>query len=90
MGFLLGINGVVTFKNCNLKDTLKSISLDNFVLETDSPYLTPTPNRGKQNSPKYILDIAKFIASIYDITLEEVANITTVNAKKMYKKLTIE
>lgn len=90
MGYLLGINGVVTFKNCNLKDTLKNISLDNLVLETDAPYLAPTPNRGKQNSPKYILDIAKFIADIYGVSISDVARITTENAKKIYKKLTIE
>ena len=90
MGFMLGINGVVTFKNCNLKDTLKNISLDNIVLETDAPYLTPTPNRGKQNSPRYILDIAKFIADIYDISVSDVANITSEKDKRMYKKITIE
>ncbi len=90
MGYLLGINGVVTFKNCNLKYVLKNISLDNIVLETDSPYLTPVPYRGKQNNPSHILDIAKFIADIYNISLEEVAKVTTKNAKEMFPKLTIE
>lgn len=90
MGYLLGINGVVTFKNCNLKDTLKEIPIDNIVLETDSPYLTPVPYRGKQNNPSHILDIAKFISEVYGINVDEVMRITTENAKKLYNKLTIE
>ena len=90
MGYLLGINGVVTFKNCNLKDTLKEIPIDNIVLETDSPYLTPVPYRGKQNNPSHILDIAKFIGEIYGINVDEVMRITTENVKKLYNKLTIE
>ena len=84
MGFLLGINGVVTFKNSNLKNTLKEISLDNIVLETDSPYLTPEPNRGKQNSSKYILDIAKYISELYDISLEDLSKITNNNIKRIF------
>ena len=90
MGFLLGINGVITFKNCNLKEIIKNIGLENIILETDAPYLTPVPNRGKQNSPKYILDIAEFIADVFDITLDEVATITTNNVKKLYTKMVIE
>lgn len=90
MGFLLGINGVVTFKNCKLKETLKNIPLEYIVLETDSPYLTPVPFRGKQNNPSHILDIAKFIAEIYEIPLEELIDTTTYNVKKMFKKMTIE
>lgn len=87
MGYLLGINGVITFKNCNLKDTLKEIPIENIVLETDSPYLTPVPFRGKQNNPSHILDIAKFIGEIYDLSLEEVAKVTTDNVKKLYPKI---
>lgn len=90
MGYLLGINGVVTFKNCNLKDTLKEIPLDSIVLETDSPYLTPVPYRGSQNNPSHILDIAKFIGEVYGINVDEVMRITTENVKKLYNKLTIE
>ena len=90
MGYLLGINGVVTFKNCNLKDTLKKIPLDSIVLETDSPYLTPVPYRGSQNNPSHILDIAKFIGEVYGINVDEVMRITTENVKKLYNKLTIE
>lgn len=87
MGYLLGINGVVTFKNCNLKDTLKEIPIDKIVLETDSPYLTPVPYRGKQNNPSHILDIAKFIAEVYGVSLKEVAIITSENGQNLYKKL---
>ncbi len=85
MGFLLGINGVVTFKNCNLKDILKDIGVDNIVLETDAPYLTPEPFRGCQNNPGHIMDIARFVAGVYGISLEELANITNNNIKRMYK-----
>lgn len=84
MGYLLGINGVVTFKNSNLKNTLKEISIDNIILETDSPYLTPEPNRGKQNSPKYILDIAKYLCEIYDLSLDELSRITNSNIKRIF------
>ena len=61
LGFLLGINGVITFKNSKLKEVIKEISLDNIVLETDSPYLSPEPYRGKQNNPSNIINIAKYI-----------------------------
>lgn len=87
MGYLLGINGVITFKNCNLKDVLKEIPLENIVLETDSPYLTPVPYRGKQNNPSHILDIANFISEIYDLTLDDVSRITTDNVIKLYTKI---
>ena len=87
MGFLLGINGVVTFKNCNLKEVLKNVSIENIVLETDSPYLTPEPYRGKQNNPSNVYFVAKFLSLIYNISLIEVANITTKNALNMFKKI---
>lgn len=90
MGFLLGINGVVTFKNCNLKDILVNIGLNNIILETDSPYLTPVPYRGKQNNPSHILDIAKYISEIFNVSLEEVSKITTKNVLELYNKITID
>ena len=90
MGFLLGINGVVTFKNCNLKDILVNIGLNNIILETDSPYLTPVPYRGKQNNPSHILDIAKYISEIFNVSLEEVSKITTKNVLDLYNKITID
>ena len=84
MGFLLGINGVVTFKNCNLKDILVNIGLNNIILETDSPYLTPVPYRGEKNSSKYIPFIAEKIANCKNVSLKQVAEITTSNAKYIF------
>lgn len=89
MGYLLGVNGVITFKNANIKEVIKDVGLNNIVLETDSPYLSPEPFRGKQNNPAHILDIAKFVANLYDISLEELSRITNENIRKMYKKMTI-
>ena len=83
-GFLLGINGVVTFKNCKLKDILPSISIKNIVLETDCPYLTPEPYRGKKNEPKYIKEIANFISNIYQIPTSQVEKITNDNIKRVF------
>lgn len=84
MGFLLGIGGVLTFKNSKLKEVVKEISLDSIVLETDSPYLTPVPFRGKQNSSKYLYYIAEFIADIKNIDIKEVAETTSKNAESLF------
>ena len=84
MGFLLGIGGVVTFKNSKLKDVVKELFLESIVLETDSPYLTPVPFRGKINSSKYLEFIANFIADIKNISLEELAEITSKNASSLF------
>ena len=82
MGFYLGIGGVVTFKNSKLKDVIKEIGLDSIVLETDSPYLSPI--RGNKNFPKNIKIIAEYIASLLNISVEEVSKKTTLNVKKIY------
>ena len=84
MGYKLGIGGVVTFKNSNLYKVVESVGLENIILETDSPYLTPEPFRGKTNSSKYIPYIAKRIADILNISVEEVAKITTENACSLF------
>lgn len=84
MGFLLGIGGVVTFKNSKLKDVVKEISMSSIVLETDSPYLAPVPYRGKINSSKYLKFIANFIADIKNISVEELAEITSENALSIF------
>ena len=84
MGFLLGIGGVVTFKNSNLYKVVESVGLENIILETDSPYLTPEPFRGKKNSSKYIPYIAEKIANILNISVEEVAKTTTLNACSLF------
>lgn len=84
MGFYLGIGGVVTFKNSKLKEVVRKISLDNIVLETDSPYLTPDPYRGKQNSSKYLSVIANYIAKLKNVSEEDVAKITSNNAMSLF------
>ena len=84
MGYYLGIGGVVTFKNSNLIKVIKEIGLDKIVLETDAPYLTPEPFRGKINSSKYISYIAKRIADELNISSEEVSEITSNNAKILF------
>lgn len=80
MGYKLGIGGVLTFKNSKLYKVIENINLENIVLETDSPYLTPEPYRGKTNSSKYIPIIAKKLAEVKKVSIEEVAKITTNNA----------
>ena len=85
MGYYLGIGGVVTFKNSNLRDILKELSLDNIVLETDSPYLTPTPFRGKINSSKYIPLIAEELSKVFNTSILNVENITTQNAYSVFE-----
>lgn len=90
MGYLLGVNGVITFKNCNIKDVIKEVGLDNIVLETDSPYLTPVPYRGTQNNPSHILDIAKFVSELYNVSLEELSYRTNENIKRMYERVKLD
>ena len=84
MNFYLGIGGVVTYKKANLEDSLKDIPLERMVLETDAPYLTPVPYRGKRNESSYLLLIAQRLADIKKVAVEEVAAITTTNAKKIF------
>ena len=84
MGFLLGIGGVVTFKNSKLKDVVKEISIESIVLETDSPYLTPVPFRGKVNSSKYLSYIAQEIASLKGVDVSIVAEITSKTALSLF------
>ena len=84
MGFLLGIGGVVTFKNSKLKDVVKEVPSESIVLETDSPYLAPVPFRGKINSSKYLEFIAKFIAEVKNISVEELVEITSKNASSLF------
>ena len=84
MGYKLGIGGVVTFKNSKLYEVVKAVGIENIVLETDSPYLAPTPFRGQKNSSKYIPLIAEKVAEILNISVEEVAKITTSNACELF------
>jgi TatD DNase family protein len=84
LGFYLGIGGVVTYKNVGLDQTLKHIGLQHMVLETDAPYLTPVPFRGKRNESSYLKYVVDKLATIKDVSSEEVANITTENARKIF------
>jgi TatD DNase family protein len=84
LGFYLGIGGVVTFKNSGLSEVLSNIELKHIVLETDAPYLAPIPFRGKRNLPVYIVKVAEKIAEIKNVSVEEVAAITTENSKKIF------
>lgn len=86
-GFKLGINGIVTFKNSGLSETLNQIPLEYVVLETDSPYLTPTPFRGKRNESSYINYVCLQLTRIYNLTRNEIIDITTQNALKVFEKL---
>jgi TatD DNase family protein len=84
LGFLLGIGGVLTFKNAGLDRTLEQIPLEFVVLETDSPYLAPVPYRGKRNESAYIPLVGAKLAEVKGIGVEEVAAVTTANARKLF------
>ena len=83
--FYLGIGGVLTFKNSGVDKTIEKIDMKHLILETDSPYLAPTPYRGKRNESKYIVNIAEKLSEIKGIEIEEVAKITTENALNLFK-----
>ena len=82
--FYFGINGIVTFKNSKLNDTLKAIPTDRLVLETDSPYLAPVPYRGKRNESAYIVKTAVAVAGFLGMDVEELAAITVRNAENLF------
>jgi len=83
-GFKLGIGGIVTFKNSGLDKVVKEINIENIVLETDSPFLTPVPRRGRRNESSYLVYIAEKIAEIYKLNPIKVAEITTENAHEIF------
>lgn len=84
LGFYLGIGGVVTFKNGGLAEIMHKIPMERIILETDSPFLAPKPYRGKRNEPAYVIEVAKKIAELKKHTIEDVAQITTQNAQKLF------
>ena len=84
LGYKLGIGGVVTFKNAGLAEVVRNVPLDRIVLETDAPYLTPVPHRGTRNESSYIPLIAAKIAGLKGVSVEEVAETTTNNAKTLF------
>ncbi len=85
MGFLLGIGGVLTFKNSGLDKTIKEVDLQHLVLETDAPYLSPVPYRGKRNESSYVFYVAQKLAEIKEESIEKIADITTQNALKLFE-----
>lgn len=84
LDFYLGIGGVLTYKNSGLDKAIADISLDHMVLETDSPYLTPVPFRGKPNESSYLIYVAQKLADLKHVPIEEVARITTINSKTIF------
>ena len=85
LGFLLGIGGIITYKNSGLQKVVEMVGLEHLVLETDAPFLPPVPYRGQRNESKYIPVIAQKIAEIKGTSIDEVAQITTSNALKLFK-----
>ena len=85
LGFLLGIGGVVTYKNSGLQAVVEQTQLEYLVLETDAPWLTPVPHRGQRNEPAYIPFIAQKIAEIKNVSLQEVADVTSRNGRRMFR-----
>ncbi len=83
-GFMLGIGGVLTYKNSNLSEALQNIDLKHIIFETDSPFLPPVPHRGKRNEPSFVPIIAQKLAETKNIPLAEIAKITTENAKRLF------
>ena len=84
LGFYLGVGGVVTYKNSNLRDILRPISLEHIVLETDAPYLSPVPHRGKRNEPSNLTFVLQQLAAIFDTNAQNIDEITTNNATKLF------
>jgi TatD DNase family protein len=83
-GFYLGIGGVLTYKKAGLAEVLEQISLEHLVLETDAPYLTPVPFRGKRNESSYLKYVVEKLAEVKNVSVEEVAAVTTANAEKIF------
>jgi TatD DNase family protein len=86
LGFFISFSGIVTFKNAeNVRDAAKRIPLDRMLIETDSPYLAPVPFRGKRNEPAYVIHVAQKIAELRGTSYEKIAEITTINAKELFR-----
>lgn len=84
LGYKLGIGGVITFKNCKLKEEIKGFSPNSFLLETDAPYLTPEPYRGKPNEPKYMIYTLRALSSALNINEKELSNILENNFQELF------
>jgi TatD DNase family protein len=86
LGFHMGIGGTLTYKNSKLPDVLKKTGLRNIVLETDAPYLPPVPFRGKRNESSYLVHVAKKLSEILDTDLDEIARVTSDNARQLFRQ----
>jgi len=82
--FLMGINGIITYKKADFRDYLPLFPIERILLETDSPYLPPTPFRGKRNEPAYLLQVAAKLAEVYALSIEKIVEITTENARRLF------
>lgn len=88
MGIYISISGIVTFNSAkDLQETVKQIPLDKLLIETDSPWLAPVPHRGKQNEPKHVVDVAKFVAKLKGVSVEELAERTTDNFYTLFSRV---
>lgn len=85
LGFYLGIGGVLTFKNCKLSETLEVVPLERIVLETDGPYLAPTPHRGERNESRLMIFVVERLAQVYNCSKEEIITATSANAKLLFR-----
>ena len=85
-GFLFGIGGVLTFKKSGLDEVVRQLNINELILETDSPYLAPSPNRGKRNESSYIPYIADKLSAVFEISMEQIAEITSKNAEELFFK----
>ena len=83
--FMIGINGIVTFKNSNLGEVVRKIPTNRLLLETDSPFLAPVPYRGKRNEISYLIETAVKVAEIYNLSKEEIARVTSANAEQLFR-----
>ena len=84
MGFYLGIGGVLTFKNCKLSETLEVVPLDSIVLETDGPYLAPTPHRGERNESRLMIHVVERLAQVYNCSVEQIIETTSRSARQLF------
>lgn len=86
LGFYLSFTGIITFKNAEaLRDVVRRVPLERILVETDSPYLTPVPHRGKRNEPAFVRLVAETVANVKEVTLEDVARVTTDNARRLFR-----
>ncbi|HMA81442.1 MAG TPA: TatD family hydrolase, partial [Candidatus Binatia bacterium] len=86
LGFYLSFTGIITFKNAEaLRQVVRRVPLERILVETDSPYLTPVPHRGKRNEPAYVRQVAETIATVKGVAFDQVATLTTNNARTLFK-----